>query len=138
MDNLKALFLKYRQFLLYCVVGASNTLITMLALYLFFNLLHWPHWLAYTLSYAAGVVNGYIWSSRAVFRQRATATNMTRFVVVNLVTLGINQLLMWLFVDKLGVYSLLAQAFVIPFTFIGNYSLNKIWTFSSRETDKQS
>jgi putative flippase GtrA len=93
------------------------------------------------LAYAAGVVNGYIWSTRAVFKTKGTASNLTKFVVVNLLTMGVNQLLMWLLVDELGpnlafaashqgLYALLAQAVVVPVTFICNFSLNKFWTFS--------
>jgi putative flippase GtrA len=132
-DKLKELLQKYRQFLLYCIVGVANTLLTMAVLYLLFNLLLWPHWLAYALSYAVGVANGYFWSTRTVFKTRGTAANLSKFIVVNLFTLGLNQLLMWLFVDNWHVYNLLAQAFVLPFTFIGNYSLNKLWTFSGKK-----
>jgi putative flippase GtrA len=131
--KLKELLAKYRQFLLYCVVGVANTLITMAVLTLLFDVLHWPHWLAYAISYAAGVVNGFFWSTKTVFRTKGTAANLTKFIAVNLFTLGLNVLLMWVFVDNLHIQKLIAQAFVLPFTFIGNYSINKLWTFSDKK-----
>ena len=130
MDGIRQLFVRHRQFLLYCTVGAANTLITMAALWLFFDVWHWNHGVSYALAYAAGVINGYFWSTRTVFRTRGTVANLTKFILVNLATLAVNQGLMWLFVDKLGIYSLLAQALVVPFTFIANFSLNRLWTFA--------
>ena len=130
MEKLRALVSKHRQFLLYCVVGAVNTLITMAVLYGLFNKMQLNHGLSYAVAYAAGVVNGYYWSTKAVFRTRGTAVSLAKFVLVNLVTFAVNQALMWLFVDKLHLYSLLAQVVVTPFTFVANFSLNKLWTFA--------
>ncbi len=121
---------KHRQFLLYALVGAANTLVTMGVLYVTRELAGWSGWLCYPLAYGAGAANGYFWSTRSVFRVRGTAGNLTRFLLVNVATLGVNQGLMWLLADHWGVYSLLAQALVTPFTFIANYSLNKLWTFA--------
>lgn len=130
MKALQEKIRKHRQFLSYALVGAANTLITMGVLYLTRELAHWPGWVCYPLAYGAGAANGYFWSTRSVFRVRGTAGNLTKFLLVNVVTLGVNQGLMWLLADKWQVYSVLAQALVTPFTFLANYALNKLWTFA--------
>ena len=133
LDKLKALFEKYRQFLLYCIVGAANTLITWGVFYLLNKLLHWDEVPSSILAYGAGIVNGFIWSTRAVFKTRGTVTNLTKFVLVNVLMIGLNALLVWLFHEQLGVESFLSQVLATPFTFVGNFTLNKLWTFSSKD-----
>lgn len=55
------LFKKYRQFLIFCIVGASNTLIT-LGVYSLLLKLNIPYYIASPLGYSCGIVNGYLWS----------------------------------------------------------------------------
>lgn len=133
MARLREFILKYRQFLLYCVVGAANTLITLFLFYIL-DKINLQYILASIIAYGAGIINGYIWSTRSVFKTKGTAQNFAKFIVVNLVAIALNSLLIYLFVDKVGIHpKILAQALVTPFTFIANYSLNKLWTFSDKK-----
>ena len=133
LTKLRTLLQKHRQFLLYCVVGASNTLITLGVFYLLNKRLGWSGVLSSILAYGAGIVNGFIWSTRAVFRTKGTVANLTKFILVNALMIGLNALLVWLFHEKLAVDSFVAQMLATPFTFIGNFTLNKLWTFSEKE-----
>lgn len=128
--KIKELLKKYRQFLLYCIVGASNTLITWVISYvLTSSLVGWSATVASFPAYAAGIVNGYIWSTRTVFKAKGTVGNLTKFILVNVAMIGLNFLLVWLFENRLGIKGFLSQVLATPFTFIGNYLLNKFWTF---------
>lgn len=132
---IRELLKKYRQFLLYCIVGASNTLITWIISYLLTSPKVGVGWSAAVASfpaYAAGIVNGYIWSTRTVFKAKGTVSNLTKFVLVNVAMIGLNFLLVWVFENPLGVKGFLAQVLATPFTFIGNYVLNKFWTFAKK------
>jgi putative flippase GtrA len=132
LTKLKSLYRKYNQFLRFCLVGLANTTIT-LGLFQLFDMAKMQYLVASVIAYGAGILNGYFWSTRAVFKTKGTAANFTKFVLVNLVSIGLNLLLMYLFVDVAGVRpKVLAQAFVVPFTFIANFSLNKLWTFSDK------
>ena len=135
---LKALYAKYNQFLRFCLVGVANTVIT-LGLFQVFDMIHMQYLVASVIAYGAGILNGYFWSTRTVFKTKGTARNFTKFVIVNLISIGLNLLLMYLFADEhtLNIHpKVLAQAFVVPFTFIANYSFNKFWTFSSKKEKK--
>lgn len=134
MDNIKSLIQKNRQFLLYCVVGASNTLITWAVSYALIKLAGLSGNVASIPAYAAGIVNGYIWSSRKVFRAKSTMGNFTKFVAVNVIMIALNFLLVYLFETQLKIDGFLSQVLATPFTFVGNYILNKYWTF--RQTKK--
>jgi putative flippase GtrA len=134
--KLKALFVKYNQFLRFCIVGVANTAIT-LGLFQIFDMMHMQYLVASVIAYGAGILNGFSWSTRSVFKTKGTAVNFTKFVLVNLVAIGLNLLLMYLFVDVAGVQpKVLAQALVVPFTTVVNFTLNKFWTFSGKKGEK--
>ena len=136
LAKLKSLFHKYNQFLRFCLVGAANTAITLILFYLL-DKAGVQYLIASVIAYGAGILNGYFWSTRSVFKTKGTVSNFTKFVLVNLVSIGLNLLLIYLFVDVAGVTpKVLAQAFVVPFTFVANFSLNKFWTFSDRKKEK--
>ena len=135
MEKIKALFVKYKQFILFCCVGAANTIITMAVLYLLNSVLGVNHLIASAIGYMCGVVNGYMWSTFLVFKKKKTATNASKFIIVNLIVLGVNTILMYLFVDIIGMSdvfglgALPAQALTICVTMVLNFTLNKFWTF---------
>lgn len=138
IQKIKDLFIKYKQFLLFCIVGASNTIITMAVLYLLNSVLGVNYLLSSAIGYMCGVINGYLWSTFLVFKKKRTADNATKFVIVNLVVLGVNTALMYLFVDVIGMENVLglgalpAQALTICFTMVLNFTLNKFWTFKEQ------
>lgn len=138
VNKTKDLFIRYKQFILFCIVGASNTLITMFVLWLLNGKFGMNYLLASSLGYACGVFNGYFWSAFLVFKHKKTTSNAIKFVLVNLVVLGVNNLLMFLWVDILGLGNILgfgvlpAQAITICFTMVLNFLLNKFWTFKEK------
>lgn len=135
IQKIKNLIIKYKQFILFCVVGASNTIITMAVLYLLNSVLGVNYLLSSAIGYMCGVINGYLWSTFLVFKKKRTTNNAAKFVIVNLIVLGVNTALMYLFVDiigmdnVLGLGALAAQALTICFTMVLNFVLNKFWTF---------
>ena len=135
IKKIKDLFNKYKQFILFSIVGASNTLITMGVLYLLNSVIGVNYLLSSAAGYLCGVVNGYLWSTFLVFKKKRTASNALKFVLANLIVMGVNTLLMCLFVDILGMENafnlgaLPAQALTICFTMVLNFILNKFWTF---------
>ncbi|MCK5129029.1 MAG: GtrA family protein [Clostridiales bacterium] len=132
-EKIVQVFNKYKQFILFCIVGASNTLITLgvYTLLLQFNV---PYIIASPIGYICGVFNGYLWSSKVVFKQKKTMDNATKFIIVNLFVLGVNTLLMWIWVDNLEIHEIWAQGLTICFTMPLNFILNKIWTYRSKSS----
>ncbi len=125
------LFKKYKQFIIFSLVGASNTLITM-GIYALLIRFQVPYYIASPIGYSCGVINGYIWSSKIVFKRKKTLNNAVKFVIVNLVVLGVNSILMWLWVDIVSIQKIWSQALTICFTMPLNFILNKIWTYRSK------
>lgn len=134
IEKIKNLIIKYKQFLLFFIVGASNTLITMAVLCVLTKLkVYVP--IASTIGYICGIINGYIWSSKIVFKKKKTVDNAIKFAIVNLLAIGINFLMMLVWTSVLSINEMIAQAItIIFFTMPLNFILNKIWTYRSKES----
>ena len=133
LEKIKSLIQKNRQFLLYCVVGASNTLITWAVSFLLVKAAGLSGTVASFPAYAAGIVNGYIWSTRAVFKAKGTMRNFSKFIAVNVLMIALNYLLVLLFEGQLRIDGFVSQVLATPFTFVGNFVLNKYWTFQTKK-----
>ncbi len=96
------------QLLRFCVVGVSNTLVSLVA---FAALLHLGlHYLvASVLAFAAGAVNGYVLNRLWTFRASSTWRSRTLYVGVQLVGVALNAALLWLLVDRVGLAPLPGQ-----------------------------
>lgn len=134
IEKIKELIIKYKQFLLFCIVGASNTLITMVVLWILSKLnVYVP--VASTIGYICGIANGYIWSSKIVFKKKKTVDNAIKFAVVNILAIGVNFLMMWVWTSLLSMNEMIAQVITIAFfTMPLNFILNKLWTYRSKES----
>lgn len=59
------------------------------------------------------------------------ALQLRRFVIVGAFTAGIQQVLLWVFINVVGVFYLLSALFAIEITIILSYVLNNAWTFQA-------
>jgi putative flippase GtrA len=85
--------------------------------------------IANTIAYIIGILNGYILSSRFVFKKDKSLNNMMKFFIVYISALFINLGIMYICVDAYNMHKLIAPIFAIGIGTIYNYTLNKIWTF---------
>ena len=119
-----------RQFVVYSLIGALNTLIHFVVFVLLFRLLSLPLLLASTLGYCAGVANSYFMNRHWTFgvSQRANTVEFSKFAVVNLLALGLN-LMVLRALTTLGLMPELAQAGAIVVSLAANFVGNKWWAF---------
>lgn len=131
MINFKELASRYSQFLRFCMVGVVNTLISVVI----FNILIYfgVHYLIATiLGYVAGLINGYVSSSKFVFKEDVNKNTAIKFVIVYMSALLINLALMYVMVDMGKIHPSLGQIAVTVFNVVYNFILNKIWTFKGK------
>jgi putative flippase GtrA len=132
-----------RQFIKFCIVGSSSTLIDFSVANVAYYLLNVrPAALASVMGFCMAVVNGYFWNSRWTFRDRvrsAVHEEFIRFVTVNIVgaTLNYTIVSLVLLLDNQDPHpkwvfngaKLLATGIVV----FWNFFANKHWTFSPRK-----
>lgn len=61
------------------------------------------------------------------------ARRLRRFVAVGVFTAGVQTVLLWLFVDSVGLNYLLGAVIAIELTIVLSYVLNNAWTFQASQ-----
>ncbi|HBT64879.1 MAG TPA: GtrA family protein [Ruminococcaceae bacterium] len=119
------------QFLKFGIVGASNTLISLL---IYYGLLYLGVYYiaAYTIGFAVSVLNAYFWSSRFVFKKNRGYYNKKTIAKTYLsygFTFMLSNGMLFVFVDVLDLSSLIAPVLILCVTVPLNFLLNKFWVF---------
>ena len=120
------------QLVRYGLTGGLATLVN-IAVYWVLGLRGMDPNLAWTFGYVAAVLVGYVVHSRWSFRGHGRRDNLARtggrFVVVSLVSFGLNQLWVWLLVQRLGLPLWSPYPLVIGVTPFIVFALNRKWVF---------
>ena len=125
---------KHKQVLLYLFFGGCTTLVSIgsfaladaLVNELIANIISWI--LAVTVAYATNRI--WVFRSRAEGREKGKEA--VAFYTARLSTLGIEELLIFVFVTLLGCNSLLVKALAQILVLVGNYLLSKFLIFRKK------
>ncbi|MGD6778562.1 GtrA family protein [Sutcliffiella horikoshii] len=122
-----------KRFLKFGTVGVFNTMITFASFTLFFYI-GINYLAANVMGYILGMLNSYYWNKKWVFQdERNKASVFYKFVVVNIVTLGVHTLLLFLLVDYAELQPIIANLFATGAGLAINYFINSKWTFRQEQ-----
>ena len=110
-------------------VGTSATVVDMALLFVLRDVAHLNLYLATALAFCAGVTTNYIMSVLWVFHRRQVKSRVVEivvFVVLGVVGLGMNELLMWLLSDRLGLHYLLTKLIATMIVYFWNFFARKL------------
>ncbi len=118
------------QFIKFGLVGISNAIV-LLAVYYALLYLHVHYIIAYTIGFILSVLNAYFWNNQYVFKQaRSTFWNkLFKCYVSYITTFVISAILLYLWVDVLGISEKMAPIINICITTPINFVMNKLWAF---------
>lgn len=138
--KLKSLFVKYKQFILFCCVGVSNTLVAIIVSFLLIKLFDITSLslvlfgfdiiagFASVMGDVAGAVNSYILNSKFVFDGRNKNTG-PRFIIAFIIYAAMSALLVMLVNKIFGVPRIYCKIIVTPIMLVVNFLMNKLWVF---------
>lgn len=130
MKKIKELIIRFSQFIKFCFTGVINTLITLSLFYILTYKFKIFYLLANVISYIAGMINSYIMNRKWVFKSdNSVIKSSAKFLVINLLSLGLSTLLLHAFVKNLNLNKMLSQIITTGMVMIINYFGNKLWTF---------
>ncbi|MGI5849418.1 MAG: GtrA family protein [Christensenellales bacterium] len=141
-------------FIKFQAVGVVNFLVDYGVLSFLTAVLGWPIIIANTISYSCGVVNSFVlnryWTFKIKLKFFSTYTfnlfmlkkpliirfnflsvPFMKFVLVNLISLGINNLAVFILADLYALDKLLAKIIATVFSFTVNFAGNKLLVFRS-------
>jgi putative flippase GtrA len=118
------------RFIRFVAVGVSNTAITLCVYWITLDL-GLDYLAAGAVGYAAGILNGYVWSHNWVFQADGSFALVTfrRYLCVQLTGLILNTALLNAAVEWLGIPHAPAEAAVLVPVVAVTYFLNARWTF---------
>lgn len=129
--------LKFVQFVQFCVVGLSNTLISYL-IYAAFVLLGWNYILGSIVGFVVSVTNSFYWNNKYVFKQEngkhrsILASYVKTFLSYAATGLVLANILLVIWVEVLHLPELLGPIVSLLVTIPLNFILNKLWAFRNK------
>jgi len=128
------LFLKRKaihQLIKFVLVGTSGTIIDFSIYFVATRFLHLFYLLAKILSFLLAVFNNYLWNRLWTFRSldKNKLWEFARFGSTSLIGLGLNTLIMYIFVEKVKMYDITAWIVATLFVFFWNFIISKFWVF---------
>jgi putative flippase GtrA len=118
------------QFVKFGIVGVSNTLLTLIVYTLLLKVLGVWYLAASAIGFTVGAINGFLLNRRWTFREHVgDALTPVRWGVVQTCGLGINELLLYVFVHDASLDKLLAQVCATAVVTVTTFFVNRAWTF---------
>ena len=131
IEKCKALFHRYfNQLFRFGIVGCTVTLLDFILLHVLVERAEMWYLASAALAFTISTVVNYILSMRFVFKGREGRSKKEEFVVfaiLNLIGLGLTTLLMWLLVDKVGLYYMFAKVFTSATVMFWSFFSRKIF-----------
>lgn len=93
----------------------------------------------HVISYSAGVVNSYFFNRLWTFkvRERANSFEFVKFIIVNLVSLGVSTLVLYLLNDKASLDSLVSKLGGTLCSLFVNFIGSKLIVFNASKADME-
>ena len=147
MQKIKDIYLKNKEVINYLFFGVLTTIVNLIVKYiLLFTILNAENaaelQLAVVISWIIACLFAYITNRKYVFESKSKEIlkEMTKFFSARIATLGLEMLIMFVFVTALGlnsdiwviVWTLVAQALVV----ITNYIFSKLIIFKNKEKEE--
>lgn len=121
-----------RDVIKFAITGVINTGVAYLS-FIFFVFLDVNYLTASSLAYILAVFNSYLLNKYWTFKSAkdSTLTMYSQFFAINLISLGVNLLALYIIFEKFYLNLYLSQAIALMFSMIFNYHGYK-WLFNSK------
>lgn len=119
-----------RQIVKFGFVGGTAFLIDYGVLFCLTEFLGVHYLISGTISFALSVIYNYILSIKWVFdtgNTRKKSEEFVVFLILSIIGLGINQVIMWLAVEKLQLYYMISKIFATAVVMVYNFVTRKMF-----------
>lgn len=124
---------KLKNFILFCAVGATSSLIDISLLYIGVDFLHIPLLISATFSFILASTNGYLLNQKFTFKHSLSPNfkQYMKFFVVSLVGLGLTLVLLHILTNTFNMYYMHAKIITVLLVVFWNYSISTLWAFKN-------
>jgi len=119
------------QFFRYIFVGGVATIIDMGSLYVFTSMAGIHYLISAAIAFVFGVMANYLMSIVWVFKTTGNfKREITLFVIIGLGGLILNEIIIWLLVEKVSLYYMIAKAIAVVIVLVWNFGMRKKFVFA--------
>jgi len=120
------------QFIRYLIAGGTATVADMIALFVLTHFFQINHLIAAAIGFAIGVITNYSLNIALVFKSTGKLKKeFSLFLIIGLGGLLWTELILWILVDNLGLYIMLAKVFAVGLVLFWNFFMRKKFVFST-------
>lgn len=137
MNKIKELINKYKELILYVIVGVLTTIVAFASLYVFHSLMNIRVEIANIFSWICAVIFSFILNKLIVFESKEknlgkTLKEFVSFVAARLASLGVDELIVIVGCNVLHLNTYLVKAISEVFVVIINYFFSKFVVFKKK------
>lgn len=134
MENIKTIFLKHKEVILYVFFGGCTTVVNLMSYAIFTRLLNINDYVAIFLSWVLAVFFAYITNKIWVFESKTLELKtlfkeIISFTGARVATLGLEYVIMYIGVDILLFNDFLTKIFAQVLVIVSNYIFSKLFIF---------
>ena len=133
INLIKKLFYKYKKFIKFSIVGFGNLFVSLITYYIliYFSI---NYQIANIGGFITGSLNGYIWNKIWVFKNsKRDMGSIIKFYLTYMSTWLLIALLLYIWLEKMGISDKIAPVINVFITTPINYLLNKYWVFKKNK-----
>ena len=126
------------QFVRYGLVSVIALAVDFGGMVLLVELFSMHYLVAATVSFISGLVVNYLLSRAWVFTERKYESRVKEFIIftgIGIVGLLLNNSIMWLAVEKIGIYYIFSKIIATILVFFWNFGLRKMLVFKQVKTE---
>lgn len=122
----------FQQFLMFGIIGLTNTLLTALIIWLLLTAMHFSPYTSNIIGYIAGLINSFIWNRQWTFKSK-TRVSITfyKFIITFVISYLLQLANLYLLLNFTTFDPFICQLFSIVVYSIVNFLLNKFYTFKT-------
>lgn len=123
----------------FACVGGTGAIIKLGILYLFTDIVGFTPALSYVVSFVFAVSSNYFFNTVWTFKDKLQSKALLKYSLVSLMTLGINEGILYILTYRLGVWYMISGVIGILVAFIINYTLSRriVWKNQYNPIEKQ-
>ena len=130
MNAIKLLFAKYRQLIVYCIIGCTGAALDFVVYALLTGCVGLHYQLANFLSVSFGIINNFFLNRQFNFKTKdKMLKRFISFYAVGMFGWALSAGCLWLFIEEVGLNALVAKLGTIFFVTVVQFCLNKFITF---------
>ena len=132
LNKLLNLYKKYKEIINYLIFGVLTTLISIVTYAIFTKVFHIDYLISNVLSWIIAVLFAYITNKIYVFESKSKKNikEITSFFFFRVVSLIIEMIILYIFVDILHVDDLVTKIIAQIIVIVSNYVFSKVFVFN--------